>query len=244
MTRPFIVTIDGPAGAGKSTVARALAGRLSCLYLDTGALYRALALKVIREGVSETDAAALAELCRRTKIRLDHAGGGMRVFLDGEDVTKEIRGEAVSIAASTVSAQPPVRAALLDLQREAALQGSLVAEGRDMGTVVFPGADMKFFLDASPRERALRRYRELDPQGSGANLESVERDMSRRDQQDRGRTVAPLRIAEDARVIDCSTIPAEEVVEEMLREIETKRRALREMSEQPYPPGGDPGKTA
>jgi len=243
MKRSFIVTIDGPAGAGKSTVAKALAQRLFCLYLDTGALYRALALKVLREGMPVTYEAAIEELCGRTQIKLIHEGGGMRVLLDEEDVTEEIRRNPISIAASTISAQPAVRKALLSIQRAAATRGCLVAEGRDMGTVVFPDAQVKFFLDASPQERALRRFRELGPRGDMVDLGSVEKDLERRDLQDRERAVAPLQIADDARVIDCSSLTAEEVVEEMLREIAKKRipfpggRAGRGL------PNSDPGKS-
>jgi cytidylate kinase len=140
----------------------------------------------------------------------------MRVLLDGVDVSSSIRGEDISILASTVSAQSPVRKALLSVQRQVAEQGPLVAEGRDMGTVVFPDADVKFFLDASPEERALRRYRELASSDNSVNLDSVQQDLGKRDLQDRGRSVAPLRIAEGAHLIDCSLLTADEVVEEML----------------------------
>ncbi|HOI74026.1 MAG TPA: (d)CMP kinase [Syntrophales bacterium] len=216
MRSPFLITIDGPAGAGKSTVARELARRLSFLYLDTGALYRALALKVQREGGLASNTQALEQLCKRTRLGLIHDDAGMRVLLDGEDVTSLIRAEAISILASNISAQAPVREALLSVQRRVADQGSLVAEGRDMGTVVFPDADVKFYLDASPEERALRRYRELESSENGVNLDSVQQDIRKRDLQDRGRSVAPLRIAEDAHVIDCSLLTAAEVVDEML----------------------------
>lgn len=216
MSSPFLITIDGPAGAGKSTVARELARRLSFLYLDTGALYRALALKVQREGILASDTEALEQLCKRTRLGLLHSDTGMRVLLDGEDVTSLIRAESISILASTISAQAAVRETLLSVQRRVAEQGSLVAEGRDMGTVIFPNADVKFFLDASPEERALRRYRELESLDKSLNLDSVQQDIRKRDLQDRGRSVAPLRIAEDARLIDCSLLTAAEVVEEML----------------------------
>jgi len=216
MPSHFLITIDGPAGAGKSTVARELARRLSYLYLDTGALYRAMALKVQREGVLAADVETLEKLCKRTRLGLLHGDAGMRVLLDGEDVTSLIRAEAISILASTISAQTPVRETLLSVQRRVAEQGSLVAEGRDMGTVVFPDADVKFYLDASPEERALRRYRELESSDKSLNLDSVQKDIRKRDLQDRGRSVAPLRIADDAHVIDCSLLTAAEVVEEML----------------------------
>ncbi|NPU83035.1 MAG: (d)CMP kinase [Syntrophaceae bacterium] len=228
---PFLVTIDGPAGAGKSTVAKALAQRLSFLYLDTGALYRALALKVRREEIPAADEASLENLCERTKIDLLHDDDGMRVFLDDEDVTSEIRGEPISILASTISAYPPVRKALLSVQRRVAERGSLVAEGRDMGTVVFPEADVKFFLDASPEERALRRYRELEHSRERVDLDSVQQDLRLRDRQDRQRSVAPLKVAEGSHVIDCSSLTAEEVVEEMLREIGRRQESTLEHRE-------------
>ncbi|PKN36074.1 MAG: cytidylate kinase [Deltaproteobacteria bacterium HGW-Deltaproteobacteria-19] len=231
MPPPFLIAIDGPAGAGKSTVAKALARCLSFLYLDTGALYRALALKAQREGIPSADAAALDSLCERTKIDLLQGDAGMRVLLDGEDVTSKIRGEPISILASAISAHGPVRKALLSVQRRVAEQGSLVAEGRDMGTVVFPEADVKFYLDAAPEERALRRYRELEHSHENVNLDSVHQDLQKRDRQDRLRSVAPLRIAEGSHVIDCSLLTAEEVVEEMLCEVGRRQRNRRKCRE-------------
>ncbi|MBA4396692.1 MAG: (d)CMP kinase, partial [Syntrophus sp. (in: bacteria)] len=161
MEKRLLITIDGPAGSGKSTVSKLLAKKLSYLYLDTGALYRAVAHQAIRNGILATDAEAVAELCRRTKIRIDRVHERMRVFADSADVTEEIRTEPVGLLASTLSAMPVVRSSLLTIQRESGKNGGIIAEGRDMGTVVFPDADLKFFLDADDEERARRRYREL-----------------------------------------------------------------------------------
>ena len=161
MKKKFVVTIDGPAGAGKSTVSKALARKLSYIYLDTGALYRAFAYKVIKEGILPDDEKALAALCARIEIYLENIDGSLNVFVDGVNVTKMIRSEEVGLVASTVSAVSAVRERLLAIQRHAGERGGIVAEGRDMGTVVFPMADYKFYLDAGVEERIRRRHSEL-----------------------------------------------------------------------------------
>lgn len=222
MTKRYVVTVDGPAGSGKSTVSRLLARELSCVYLDTGALYRAVALKVSRAGLAPDDRAGIAALCAKTAVALAVREGATRVLLDGQDVTEEIRTPAISMLASTVSALPEVRQRLLAVQRETAPAGGIVAEGRDMGTVVFPGADVKFFLTAGPEERGRRRWLELKQRGHEVELAEVIRDVARRDRQDSGREIAPLRPSGDAVLVDSTGKSVEEVVQEMLRVIKGK----------------------
>jgi len=222
LTKRCVVTVDGPAGSGKSTVSRLLARELACVYLDTGALYRAVALKVSRAGLSAADRPGIAALCADTDITLALHEDSTRVLLDGQDVTDLIRTPAISMLASAVSAVPEVRQRLLAVQREAALAGGIVAEGRDMGTVVFPGADVKFFLTAGPEERGRRRWLELRERGHDVELAEVIRDVERRDRQDSGRAIAPLRPPEDAVLVDSTGKSVEEVVGEMLRVIKDK----------------------
>ncbi len=219
MNRKPVVTIDGPAGAGKSTISREVARRLCFLYLDTGALYRAVAYGLTVRGYSGNDA-ELAGLCRSLRVELQNRDGELRVSVDGEEVTGKLRTEEIGILASTVSASPAVREALLSLQRDIAAEGGVVAEGRDMGTVVFPGAEVKFFLDASVEERAERRYRELIGKGERTSLAEVTRGIVIRDRQDRERAVSPLRVPPDARIIDTTGKPIPQVVDIMMRILE------------------------
>lgn len=219
MNRKPVVTIDGPAGAGKSTISREVARRLSFLYLDTGALYRAVAYGLTARGYSGNDA-ELAGLCRSLRVELRNREGELRVSVDGEDVTGKLRTEEIGILASTVSASPAVREALLSLQRDIAAEGGVVAEGRDMGTVVFPGAEVKFFLDASVEERAERRYRELIGKGERTSLAEVTRGIVIRDRQDRERAVSPLRVPADARIIDTTDMTIPQVIDLMMRVVE------------------------
>ncbi len=226
------VAIDGPAGAGKSTVARALADRLGYLLLDTGALYRTVALAALRGQIRWDDAERLgalsADLVARGRITIEHiarsgdSGSGMRVSLDGEDVSSEIRTPDVSLGASRVSAVPAVRAALLDMQRKAGAEGGVVLEGRDIGTVVFPDAEVKFFLTASPEVRARRRYEELAARGNAPSYEETLADVERRDKADTERPVAPLKQADDAIVVDSSDRVVSELVEEMALVVERR----------------------
>lgn len=220
----LIITIDGPAGSGKSTVGRILAKRLSYVYLDTGALYRAVAYKIIEEGVSPDSEDDISKLCRRIRIALENRGNELRVFVDGMDVTEHLRTEEIGLLASRVSAIALVRKFLLPIQREMGVKGGIVAEGRDMGTVVFPDADVKFFLDADLGERIQRRYGELATKGQNPNYKEVEKDLIRRDAQDRGRTVAPLKIPDCAIVIDSTRIPVSKVVEKMVAVITNHER--------------------
>jgi cytidylate kinase len=214
-----IVTIDGPAGSGKSTISRLLAKKLSYLYLDTGAIYRAVAYRALREGIAGADTAAIADLCQRCGIDVRRVDDALRVFVDADDVTEKIRTEAVGMLASTLSAMPAVRAALLPIQRDAGSNGGIIAEGRDMGTVVFPDADVKFFLDADACERVQRRFKELVLCGEHTDYASVEKDLLFRDRQDRERAVAPLKIPEGAVIIDSTQMTIAEVLEAMLTAI-------------------------
>jgi len=220
----LIIAIDGPSGAGKSTLAKRLAKELGFVYLDTGAIYRALAFKVLRQGVDLADDTRLAELVGSTQIDLQERDGRLEVLLDGMDVAPEIRTPEVSQMASKVSALKIVRERLLDLQRDMARRASVVAEGRDIGTVVFPDAEVKIFLHASAEERARRRCAELRAAGRPADLAETLREMAERDKRDSERDLAPLRMADDALRIDSSTVGADELALGVLSEIRKKER--------------------
>jgi cytidylate kinase len=209
--RKVIVAIDGPAGAGKSTVARHLARHFGLLNLETGAMYRAFALKALRAEVPLDHCANLETLAAKTDIRLELQSEENRVLLDGEDVTGLIRNQTVTEAASRVSIWPAIRAWMVRLQQQMGAQGGVVMEGRDIGTVVFPQADVKIFLDAAPEVRGLRRYDQLGPKPA-IQPEEVIRDLRARDERDRNRSESPLKPATDAVLLDSTNLTLDEVV--------------------------------
>lgn len=204
------VAIDGPSGAGKSTLAKRLAKELGYLYVDTGAMYRAIGLFALRQGVDPKDEAAVTALLPQIQIELRYVNGAQRVLLCGEDVSEAIRAENVGMATSAVSAHPPVRAFLLELQRGMARTHDILMDGRDIGTVILPGATVKIFLTASAEARADRRFKELQDKGVDTDYETVLEDIRRRDYQDSHRATAPLRQAEDAVLVDTSEMDLEE----------------------------------
>lgn len=216
----MVVAIDGPAGSGKSTVSKILARKLGFMYLDTGAIYRALAYVALKKKIPLDDGKLLAELAKTMQIEFKQDEQGQRVIVNGEDVSEKIRTEEVGMAASKVSMHPEVREALLGIQRDFGEKGNLVAEGRDMGTVVFPNAEVKVFLTASPEVRAQRRYLELKEKGINTTLEEVLKSVIERDRQDSTRSVAPLKPASDAVIIDTSNMSIEEVVNSIMRLVE------------------------
>ncbi len=209
--KKIIVAIDGPAGAGKSTIARHLARHFGLLNLETGAMYRAFALKALRAEISLDDSKALETLAGETSIRLESGGDENRVFLDGEDVTGLIRNPTVTDGASKVSVFPAIRAWMVKLQQQLGAEGGVVMEGRDIGTVVFPHADAKIFLDAAPEVRGMRRFDQLGPKPA-QQPEEVIRDLRQRDRRDRNRADSPLKPADDAVLLDSTNMTLEEAV--------------------------------
>lgn len=216
----MIIAVDGPAGAGKSTVARNLAKALGFLYLDTGALYRALTLKAIERKLDPADQARLIEMTRDTSIDIkNNPDGSIKIFLDGQDVTALIRQPRITKLVSDIAKIAGVREVMLDLQRRIGRQNNSVLDGRDIGTVVFPQAEKKFYIDADFKERCLRRFKELKELGEDVSLAEVENDLSNRDTIDSSRKTAPLKKADDAIYVDTTKMTVEEVVETLLRNI-------------------------
>lgn len=213
MKKTYNIAIDGPAGAGKSTIARRIAKELGFVYVDTGAMYRAMALFFLRAGVDLADQELVAQRCGEISVDIRYENGVQQVILNGDNVTDQLRAEEVGNAASTVSAYPAVRAALLELQRNLAASADVIMDGRDIGTMVLPHADCKIYLTASTRVRAVRRYKELEEKGEIRSLEEIEKDIIDRDNRDMNRETAPLRQAEDAVYLDASAMTIDQVVE-------------------------------
>jgi cytidylate kinase len=219
----MIIAIDGPAGAGKSTVARALADRIGAAYLDTGAMYRALTWLALRDGLDPADGAALGDLARARPITLAPEGDTLTVAIDGTDVTSAIRAEEITATVSQVSAHPAVREAVVAAQRRILATGDWVADGRDIGTVVAPAAALKVFLTASVAERARRRHGDLVASGAAVDPVRVENDLRRRDEIDSTRATSPLRPADDAVLVDTTDLTREQVVDRLERLVERAR---------------------
>ena len=212
-----VLTIDGPSGSGKGTISRAVADRLGWNYLESGAIYRAVGLAAAWESIDLSDPDAVAACASRTEIRFENdESGEPRVIVNGKDATHQLRMETAGAAASAIAAHPPVRAALVDLQHRFRQIPGLVADGRDMGTVIFPDAPYKVFLTASAEERAKRRHKQLKEKGVSVNLDSLLHEIAARDERDAGRAVAPLKPANDAVILDSTGMPITEVIERVL----------------------------
>lgn len=218
----YIITVDGPSGAGKGTLCHALAEKLKADFLDSGAIYRITALAAVKKGISLDDEVALAQLGRQLDIRFEPKNGEVNVILDGENVGDQIRTAEAGQNASKVAALPQVRAALLQRQRDFASANGLVADGRDMGTVVFPNAQVKLFLDASAEERTKRRVKQLQEKGFNANFDDILAEIKERDFRDRNREVAPLVPAADALLLDSTHLSIDEVIAKALAYISSK----------------------
>lgn len=215
--KTFNIAIDGPAGAGKSTIARLAAKKLGFIYVDTGAMYRAMALYFLRQGIMADEEVKISAASKEAGITIRYQDGDQQVLLNGEDVSAQIRTEAVGNMASAASVYPAVRAHLLDLQRNLAASANVIMDGRDIGTCILPDADVKIFLTASPAVRAMRRYKELKEKGLMCNLAEIEQDIIERDQRDSTRQTAPLMQAEDAILIDGSKMTITQVVEAIIQ---------------------------
>lgn len=226
MTKPIVIAIDGPAGAGKSSVAQKLAERLALAYVDSGATYRAVALKVLEADLSLDDEQAVSDLTAHAKVKFRREGSRILVLLDGRDVSQQIRTPAVTLAAAKVSRLPGVRQKLVKLQRSFARGRGVVMEGRDIGTVVFPDSPLKIFLKASPEERARRRLEQDMQEGRNTTLEQTAYEIGRRDQLDAERKISPLVAAPDAVEIDSTHLAADQVVDEILKLVD-ERKLLR-----------------
>ena len=212
----YSIAIDGPAGAGKSTIAKKVAAKKGCCYVDTGAIYRAMAYFLLENGVKGEETDRIAKKCQEANIRVAYEAGEQQVFLNGENVSQEIRKEEVGNMASAGAKNRKVREKLVELQRELAAKADVVMDGRDIGTCVLPNANVKIYLTASVHTRAVRRYQEYLAKGEKITLEEVEKDIENRDYQDMNRAISPLRQAEDAVLLDSSDMGIEEVLETMI----------------------------
>lgn len=219
----FNVAIDGPAGAGKSTIAKSVAAELNFIYVDTGAMYRAIALYLIRNGIKADENAKISEKCKEAQVSIQYVDGKQVVLLNGEDVNPYIRTEEVGNMASASSTNPDVRAQLLDLQRDLAAKNDVIMDGRDIGTNILPGAQVKIYLTASIEVRAKRRYNELIAKGMECDLKEIEKDIVERDERDMNREIAPLKQAEDAVFLDTSDMGIEEVKNTIIDLIRSKQ---------------------
>lgn len=220
----FNIAIDGPAGAGKSTIAKRIAAELSFIYVDTGAMYRAIAYYLIQHGISGEDVAAITEACDDIDVSIEYQEGSQVVLLNGENVNPYIRTEQVSKMTSMVSVYPVVREKLLELQRKLAAENDVLMDGRDIGTCILPNADVKIYLTASSRVRAERRYLEQTARGTECSLEEIEKEIIDRDYRDMHREVAPLKQAEDAIVVDSSDMTIDQVVETVVDIVKRKQQ--------------------
>lgn len=216
------IAIDGPAGAGKSTIARRVAKELSFIYVDTGAMYRAMALYLLRKEVNRDDTEQIGNICQDAEISIEYQNGEQIVLLNGENVNSYLRTEEVGNMASVSSAVPRVREKLLSLQRKLAKDMSVVMDGRDIGTTILPDADVKIYLTASSLTRAKRRYLELQEKGTVCNLDDIQKDIEERDQRDMSREISPLRQAEDAVLVDSSNLTIQQVVDRILQIFRSK----------------------
>lgn len=220
----FSIAIDGPAGAGKSTIAKALAKRLGFIYVDTGAMYRTMALELLRKGISPEDVPAMEQACQDVEISITYEEGSQQVYLNGENVSSLIRREEVGNMASVSAANGKIREKLVDLQRQMAARENVVMDGRDIGTCVLPQADVKIYLTASVHTRAMRRYKEYLEKGQKVDLQKIEKDIEKRDYQDMHRDISPLKQAEDAVLLDSSDMGIEEVIDAMIALYEKKKQ--------------------
>lgn len=213
----YNIAIDGPAGAGKSTIAKLVAKEKGFIYVDTGAMYRGLAVHFLKEGIHPEEKEKIAEACKNAKIEIGYENGFQHIYLNGEDITQLLRKEEVGNMASVSSAVPAVREKLLDLQRNLAKEKDVVMDGRDIGTHILPNADVKVFLTASVETRAKRRYDELKEKGTDCDFDEIAKDIAERDKRDMNRTISPLKQAEDAVLVDSSDMTIEEVTEAIIK---------------------------
>lgn len=212
----YNIAIDGPAGAGKSTIAKIVAKKLGYIYVDTGAMYRTLALSCFRAKIIASEQEKVVENCRSVKVTLGYEDGTQKVYLNGEDVSAEIRREEIGNMTSAIAVYPPVREIMVAMQKQIAKENNVVMDGRDIGTVVLPDADLKIYLTASARTRAERRYKELTEKGQECNIDEIEADIIERDYRDMHREVSPLKQADDAVLVDSSQMDIAQVVEKII----------------------------